>query len=76
MNAQTMAKSPGYQQAWLSKARNPSTFAWIVAIFAVLVQAQGVLKFLDPCRVATCAPSVRNIFSALCRKFSFYSDRI
>ena len=33
-----MAKSRGYEQAWLSKARNPSTFAWIVAIFAVAVQ--------------------------------------
>ena len=50
MNAQTMAKSRDYQQAWLSKARNPSTFAWIVAIFGVLVQAQDVLRFLDPCR--------------------------
>jgi O-antigen ligase len=41
MNAQTrgaMAKSRGYQQAWLSGARNPSTFAWIVAFFAVAVQ--------------------------------------
>ena len=54
MNAQTMAKSPGYQQARLSKARNPSTFAWIVAIFAVLVQNQMVLTFLDPCRVEVC----------------------
>ena len=43
--------NPGYQQARLSKARNPSTFAWIVAIFAVLVQNQMVLTFLDPCRV-------------------------
>jgi O-antigen ligase len=50
MNAQTMAKSPGYQQAWLSEAGNPSTFAWIVAIFALLVQDQMVLRFLDPCR--------------------------
>jgi O-antigen ligase len=43
MNAQpsgAMAKSRGYQQAWLSGARNPSTFAWIVAFFAVAVQLQ------------------------------------
>ena len=42
-----MAKSRGYQQAWLSGARNPSTFAWIVALFAVVVQQQDVLAFLD-----------------------------
>ena len=70
-----MRKSPGYQQARLSKARNPSTFAWIVAIFAVLVQNQMVLTFLDPCRVDSVHRHT-NIFSALCRKFSFYSDRI
>ena len=51
MNAQTMAKSPGYQQAWLSKSRKPSTFAWIVAIFAVVAQGQLVLRFVDPCRI-------------------------
>jgi exopolysaccharide production protein ExoQ len=48
MNAQTrgaMAKSRGYQQAWLSEARNPSTFAWIVAFFAVAVQLHSM--FLD-----------------------------
>src|SRR5262245_62536344 len=57
MNAQTMAKSRGYQQAWLS--RNPSTFAWIVAILGVLDQDQGELKFLDPCKVdEACAESV------------------
>jgi O-antigen ligase len=31
----------GYQQAWLSGARNPSTFAWIVAVFAVSVQYEA-----------------------------------
>src|SRR5262245_37144084 len=57
MNAQTMAKSRGYQQAWLS--RNPSTFAWIVAIFGVLAQDPSVLKFLDPCMVdEACTESV------------------
>ena len=47
MKAQTigdgvMAKSRAYEQAWLSGARNPSTFAWIVAVFAVAVQSWRV----------------------------------
>ena len=33
-----MAKSRTYEQEWLSGARNPSTLAWIVAVFAVGVQ--------------------------------------
>ena len=58
MNAQTMANL-GAQQAWLTKTRNPSTFAWLVAIFAALVQAQDVLGFLDPCRgVVGCSSAV------------------
>ena len=37
-----MAKARGYEQAWLGGARNPSTFDWIVAIFAVVVQLGGL----------------------------------
>ena len=37
-----MAKARGYEQAWLGGARNPSTFDWIVAIFAVVVQVGAV----------------------------------
>jgi exopolysaccharide production protein ExoQ len=41
-----MARSRAYEQAWLSKARNPSTFAWIVAVFAVAVQ-HGAFEYLN-----------------------------
>jgi exopolysaccharide production protein ExoQ len=47
-----VAKSRDYKQARLNGARNPSTFAWIVAIFAVAVQGVGAVNalsaFLDP----------------------------
>jgi O-antigen ligase len=33
-----MAKTRGYQQAWVNWPRNPSTSAWIVAVLAVSVQ--------------------------------------
>ena len=53
MNAQTsgvMAKSRGYQQLWLGGAPKPSTFAWIVALFAIVVQLHEVSipLLLDP----------------------------
>jgi len=38
IGAGVMAKSRTYEQEWLSGARNPSTLAWIVAVFAVGVQ--------------------------------------
>ena len=41
-----MAKSRGYQQVWLSGAPNPSTFAWIVALFAIVVQQHEVSNVL------------------------------
>ena len=44
-----MAKSRGYQQVWLGGAPNPSTFAWIVALFAIVVQQHEVSNaFLHP----------------------------
>jgi O-antigen ligase len=49
MNAQTsgvMAKSRGYQQVWLGGVPNPSTFAWIVALFAIVVQQHEVSNVL------------------------------
>jgi len=44
INAETpdvMAKSPRYREAWLSGARNTSTFAWIVAFLAIAAQQHG-----------------------------------
>ena len=45
-----MAKSRGYQQVWLGGAPKPSTFAWIVALFAIVVQQHEVSNppLLDP----------------------------
>ena len=47
-----MAKSRGYQQVWLSGAPNPSTFAWIVALLAIVVQqhevSNALLNLNDP----------------------------
>ena len=44
-----MAKSRGYQQVWLGGAPNPATFAWIVALFAIVVQQHEVSNaFLHP----------------------------
>jgi exopolysaccharide production protein ExoQ len=50
-----MAKSRGYEQAWLTGARNPSTFAWVVAVFAVAVQINA---FLD---INTMGPNGRQL---------------
>ena len=43
-------KSRGYQQVWLGGAPKPSTFAWIVALFAIVVQQHEVSNplLLDP----------------------------
>jgi exopolysaccharide production protein ExoQ len=41
-----MARSRGHKQAWLSGARNPSIFAWIIAVFAVGVQF-GAFMYLN-----------------------------
>src|SRR5262245_4038413 len=50
MNAQTsgvmMVKSQGYQQVWLGGAPNPSTFAWIVAFYAIVAQQQEMWRVL------------------------------
>ena len=52
MNAQTsgaMAKSRDYQQVGPSGAPNPSTFAWIVALVAIVAQQHDVVvELLDP----------------------------
>ena len=44
------AKSRGYQQSWLGGAPKPSTFAWIVALFAMVVQVRDVSipTLIDP----------------------------
>ena len=74
-----MAKSRGYEQAWLSGARNPSTFAWIVAIFAVAVQYGA---FPDISRMGPNGEDLPDLIqnpgqhSVRHRKFGFYSDRV
>ena len=43
MNTQTSAvRARGFQQVWLGGPPKPSTFAWIVALFAIVVQSHDV----------------------------------
>jgi exopolysaccharide production protein ExoQ len=77
MSGQTsgvMAKSRGYQQVWLGGAPNPSIFAWIVALFAIVVQEQHALSnaLYDP--QDNPAPALANLVSIVIASCFVYRD--
>ena len=76
MNAQmsgVMAKSRGYQQAWLGGASKPSTFAWIVALFAIVVQQNRMSNALyDP--LDSPAPALASLVAIVIASSFVYRD--
>ena len=68
-----MAKSRGYQQAWLGGASKPSTFAWIVALFAIVVQQNRMSNALyDP--LDSPAPALASLVAIVIASSFVYRD--
>ena len=68
-----MAKSRGYQQVWLGGAPNPSTFAWIVALYAIVVQQHRIWNALyDP--LDSPAPALASLVSIVIASSFVYRD--
>jgi exopolysaccharide production protein ExoQ len=68
-----MAKSRGYQQVWLGGAPNPSTFAWIVALFAIVVQQPMMSSALYQ-RPDSPAPALASLVSIVVASSFVYRD--